>query len=336
MKRIYSILIGASLLALGGLGVSSCSSSDDDFIDPEFRVPAYFTVTLPDTTFVKKEKFNAYVDENGEFQFYIDDLKEGHFFDMKILKFQVGNFPTNINTIDYTYSVGENSFEFFNSTDLANPKRNNGIIKITKIDRTDMLVTGNFSSLLLPSPLNQYLNQSFRITGSFENIPYERIGKNEAGYIFASINGEEIRDMDVFSKFEGDILNGQIVMNARSKSMRKRMMKISFDKTLPIGSYDYSKVKVQYTSENGVVYLSDEKDGDLVGSQFKIEKIEDILIENKKIYAGKFTFKLKSKDGDVITLNFGDYKAKLSMKEVIITNPDPGTDPGTDPGIPEL
>ncbi|MGQ8867397.1 hypothetical protein [Myroides sp. TSA_177.3] len=335
MKRIYSILFGASLLALCGVGVSSCSSSDDDFVDPEFRVPAYFTVTLPDTTFVKKEKFNAYVDENGEFQFYIDDLMQGHFFDMKILKFQVGNFPTNINTLDYTYSIGDNGFEFFNSTDLANPKRNNGIIKITNIDRNDMLVSGNFSSLLLPSPLNQYLKESFRITGKFENIPYERIGTNEAGYIFTNINGEDIKDMDVFSKFEGDILNGKIVMNARSKSMRKRMLKISFDKTLPIGNYDYSKVGVEYTSENGVVYVSDEKDAALAGSYFKIDKIENLTIDNKKTYAGKFTFKLKSKEGQVITLNFGDYKAKLSMKEVIITDPGTGG-PGTDPGIPEL
>ncbi|MDM1045403.1 hypothetical protein HX004_11315 [Myroides sp. 1354] len=335
MKKIYSILFGASLLALCGVGVSSCSSSDDDFIDPDFKVPTYFTVTLPDTTFVKKDEFKARLNENGEFHLYIDDLMNGQIFDMKILKFQLGNFPTNLNTIDYSYKIEDTSFEFFNSTDLANPKRNNGIIKITKIDRNEMLVSGNFSSLLLPSPVNQYMKQSFTITGKFENIPYERVGKGASGFVYTNINGEDIRDMDVFSNFTGDVINNQIVINAKSKSMRKRAITISFDKNLPIGSYDYAKVKVQYTSENGVVYVSNEKDADLVGSFFRIDKIENWFATNSKTYSGKFTFKLKSKEGDVITLNFGDYKAKLSMKEVII-NPDPGTDPGTDPGIPEL
>lgn len=328
MKKFFSILIGASLL----VGVSSCNNSDDDsFIDPSFKGPTYFTLTTPDTTFTKTQNFQAFLDENGEFQLYIDDLMFGQFFDMKILKFQQGNFPTNVNTIDYTYQSGDLSFDFFTSTDIQDPRRNNGMIKITKIDREDMLVSGSFNTLLMPSPLNQFLNRSFKVSGEFKNVPYTRIGTNETGFIYATLDGTNIKDLDVISNPLGDVVNKKIVIKAKSKTMRKRAMTITFDKDLAKGNYGYEQIQAQYTSENGVVYYSNDKDKELTGSYFKLEDISALSGQNTRIYSGKFTFKMKSKEGDIITLQFGDFKATLSMKEIIsIPNPDPGT------GIPEL
>lgn len=113
--------------------------------------------------------------------------------------------------------------------------------------------------------------------------------------------------------------------------MRKRAMTITFDKDLAKGNYGYEQIQAQYTSENGVVYYSNDKDKELTGSYFKLEDISALSGQNTRIYSGKFTFKMKSKEGDIITLQFGDFKATLSMKEIIsIPNPDPGT------GIPEL
>jgi len=274
---------------------------------------------------VKKENFQATVDGDGRFRLFIDDLTtQAQIFDMQLLKFQEGNFPTSINTITYTYLYNDLKGEEFISSDLNDPKRNNGLIKITHIDRENMLVSGSFSSLLMPAPLNQHLLNSFRITGDFQNIPYERNIGGELGFIYANINGQDINDLDIVSNAKGDIVDGNIILDARSAIMRKRAMKVSFSKGLKAGNYDYSQVNVQYTSENGVVYYSNAEDASLSGSYFKIDNIAS-LAESKATYKGKYVFKLKSKAGDIVTLNFGDYSATLLLKE---SNPKPKTGGG--------
>ncbi|MGG5505282.1 MULTISPECIES: hypothetical protein [unclassified Myroides] len=327
MKRIYSILMGISILTVGGGLVASCSSSDNsDFSsDPNYKGPTFVSLTLPDTTRIEKENFIAKLDVNGEFTLLLDWIDEGNEkFEFKVLRFQEGNFPTNLNPMTYLLKTGEGSYDAFSSLDMLDPKKNNGMIKITKIDKEAMLVSGSYNSLVNPYPTNTALLRSFNISGEFKNIPYKRVGvQSEFGFVYATLDNREMKDLLVVSNPQGDIQNGKVVLKAESSSLRKRIIEISFPKEAVVGAYGYDDVDVVYTSENGVKYYADAEAKDLGGSSFKIETIESSGIQERTIFTGKFLFKLKSKDGNVITLEFGDFSANLRMKESIVT-PGPG------------
>lgn len=328
MKKFYSILIGVSLLTIGRGLVSSCNSSDDnDFSsDPSYKGPTYFSLTLPDTTRIETEKFLATLDENGEFRLVLEEMNEGdQIFGFTLLKFQEGNFPTNLNLIDYMMRTGEISYDVFSSLDPNDPRRNNGMIKISKIDKEAMLVSGSFNSSMVPSPLNESGLRTFKLSGEFKNIPYKRIGvSGKHGFVFASLNDSDISDLMVVSNAKGDIVNGKVVIAAESQPMRKRAIKISFPKEATEGTYKYDQVEVEYTSENGVKYFSDVEDKSLEGSSLKIEQISQLPLSERATYKGKFTFKLKSKEGRIITLNFGDFSADILLKEIVAPGPGPG------------
>ncbi|MBB1138504.1 hypothetical protein [Myroides sp. WP-1] len=330
MKRIYSILMGISILAVGGGLVTSCNSSDNsDFSsDPNYKGPTFVSLTLPDTTRIEKENFIARLDVNGEFTLLLDRIDNGNEkFEFKVLRFQEGNFPTNLNPMTYLLRTGEGSYDAFSSLDMMDPKKNNGMIKITKIDKEAMLVSGSYSSLVNPSPTNTALLRSFNISGEFKNIPYKRVGvQSEFGFVYATLDNREMKDLLVISNPKGDIQKGRAVIKAESSSLRKRIIEISFPKEAGVGAYGYDQVDVVYTSENGVKYYSDAAAKDLVGSSFRIESMESNIVTNRTTFIGKFLFKLKSKEGSVITLEFGDFNARLLMKESVTTpNPDPGT-----------
>ncbi|MBB1148908.1 MULTISPECIES: hypothetical protein [unclassified Myroides] len=336
MKKFYSILIGLSLLTIGGGLLSSCSSSDDnDFSsDPSYKGPTYVSLTLPDTTRIETEKFIATLDANGEFRLLMDDIEGGnHIFGFTLLRFQEGNFPTNLNVIEYMLRTGEVTYDTFSSLDPNDPRRNNGMIKISKIDKESMLVSGTFSSAMVPSPLNQSGMRTFTVSGEFKNIPYKRIGLiSEYGFVYASLNGNDINDLMVVSDAKGDVVDGRVVIAAESKPMRKRAIKFSFPKEAAVGNYKYDQVQVEYISENGVKYFSNAEDQSLAESVLKIEQIGTLPgIPNRATYKGKFTFKLKSKDGRVLTLNFGDFSADISLKEVVTPGPGPGPGEGGGP-----
>ena len=333
MKRIFSILVGVSMLALGSGLVAACSSSDDnDFSsDPNYKGPAYVTLNVMDTTYVEKEKFIAKLDVNGEFILLLDEFGDGNQkFNFKVLRFQEGNFPTNLNPMSYLVRTGELSYDAFSSADINDPTRNNGMIKIANIDKEAMLVSGSFNSLMVPSGENQTGLKSFKISGEFKNIPYTRSGMlNENGFVYMALGDQEMKDLKVVSNAKGDIQNGRAVIKAESVSLRKRSIEINFPKESTEGTYGYDQVNVIYTSENGVKYYSNVLDNALAGSMFKIESIFPLRPTDRTSYRGKFLFKLKSKEGHIITLEFGDFSATLLMKESQTpTVPGPGDGSG--------
>ncbi|MGG5576798.1 hypothetical protein ACPDHL_05565 [Myroides sp. C15-4] len=332
MKKFYSILIGVSLLTIGGGLVSSCNSSDDNEFssDPSYKGPTYFSLTLPDTTRIETEKFLATLDANGEFRLEMQEMDGGdQQFSFSLLKFQEGNFPTNLNLIEYTMRTGELSFDAFSSLDMNDPRRNNGMIKISKIDKEAMLVSGSFNSSMVPSPLNESGLRTFKLSGEFKNIPYKRIGvSGKHGFVYASLNDTDINDLMVVSNEKGDIVDGKVVIAAESQPMRKRAIKISFPKEAVAGTYKYDQVAVEYTSENGVKYFSNVEDKSLEGSALKIEGITQLPLSERATYKGKFIFKLRSKEGRVLTLEFGDFSADLLLKEVVTPGPGPGDGSG--------
>lgn len=331
MKKFYSILIGVSLLTIVGGLISSCSNSDDNEFssDPSYKGPTYFSLTLPDTTRIETEKFIATLDVNGEFNLQMDEMNGGdQRFGFTLLKFQEGNFPTNLNLIGYSMRTGDTSFDVFSSLDPSDPRRNNGMIKISKIDKEAMLVSGSFNSSMVPFPDNERGLKTFKLSGEFKNIPYKRVGANgKYGFVYASVNNTDINDLLVVSNEKGDIVDGKVVIAAESQPMRKRAIKINFPKEAVAGIYKYDQVSVEYTSENGVKYFSNVEDKGLEGSSLKIEKISQLPLSERAMYTGKFLFKLRSKEGRVLTLEFGDFSADVLLKEIVTPGPGDGSGP---------
>ncbi len=313
MKRFYSILLGLGIMALVGASFTGCDSKDDSIDDPNLPGNAYFKVNMLDTTFVKTENIEAYLKSDGTFELKVEGLPDSGLLGFELMRFQEGTFPTNVNPMYYFPSGSD---EFFISQDMNDPKRNNGFIKITKIDKQNKLISGNFNTRLLASPLNSLMNFPLKVDGEFKNIQYTRVAKDASGtFFYAYIDGTEVKDFEGKSNSAGDISNGQIVIQAESKYMRKRYLTFSFPKDAGVGRYEYNNLDVTYSSTEGIIYKSDVEDASLHGSYLEITAIDNTPVANVKMFSGVFYYKVKNKDGKIIEIQEGDFKTPVTMKE---------------------
>ncbi len=326
MKRFYSILLGLGVFALTSGLFTACDSKDDSIDDPNLPGNSYFKINMLDTTYVRTENIEAYLRTDGTFELKLEGIpNNAAVLGFELKRFQEGTFPTNVNVMyyyPYFNSVSDGTSlnipgldDFFLSQDLNDPKRNNGLIKVTKIDKQNKLISGTFNTRLLAGPLNELMNFPLSVDGEFKNVRYERESKNEDGtYIYAYVNNTDVNDFVLKSNDKGDIVDGRITIVAESKYMRKRALEFSFPKEAAIGKYGYDNVIVKFVSADGVIYNSNEQDESLLGSYLEITNITDVKA-NVKMYSGSFFYKVKDRDGKIIEIKDGDFKVLVNTKE---------------------
>lgn len=337
MKRFYSILLGLGVFALTSGLFTACDSKDDSIDDPNLPGNSYFKINMLDTTYVRTENIEAYLRTDGTFELKLEGIPDNAaVLGFELKRFQEGTFPTNVNVMyyyPYINSVSDGGgtslnipglYDFYLSQDMNDPKRNNGLIKVTKIDKLNKLISGTFNTRLLAGPLNELMNFPLSVDGEFKNIRYERESKNEDGtYIYAYVNDADINDFVLKSNDKGDIVDGRVTIIAESKYMRKRALEFSFPKEANVGKYEYDNVIVKFVSADGVVYNSDDKDENLVGSYLEITNITTVKA-NVKMYSGSFFYKVKDRDGHITEIKDGDFKALVNTKERITSPSIPG------------
>ncbi|SHM63721.1 hypothetical protein [Myroides odoratimimus] len=321
MKKTFRIL-AISLFSITAMTVASCDNeSYDSIIEGEQGVgKPIMTIHNQGETILMREGIVAELDKNGRLEIKVkltgSENYENDELILRTLKFQSGNFPTNVNESNY-YSW-ENKL-LYTTKDTLRPNIVTGIMSICNINRKARVLSGDFDiKRMMPSIQDDPNLKSFPISGNFVDIPFVR---KEATYL------EAFADNEPFTNPEEsvEVKAGRAYVSSIDgvEKTQKIVLDFPYNNDIVVSNdpKDFKKLgwfNVEYTSPYGVKYTSKdvaESEGFLRFDYAEKDKDDP----NKFLLKGRFEATLvgvEEEDQDKrVKITYGDFSV------IIISSP---------------
>ncbi|MHC5202534.1 hypothetical protein [Myroides sp. LJL119] len=279
MKSIINAISVLILSATTCLLVSCDNEPVDSYIKDSIEVgKPVVRVNIDEQQQIIREDIYATVNKFGEFKLIIRDLQQRQ--DSLTLftrLFQEGLFPGSSNA---SYYWNQELDIHYSTVDPLRPNMMTGFVTMEYINKKAHVVKGSFDLTMIPLSQDSVGTgtgnpniQSFKISGSFQDLPYKR---EEPYYLEADIEQQTFRNNNATMFYS----NNNFVIQA--KGVEKPEMLIEL--VLPVEqlkngeTYDFSQTgfDASYISENGIEYDLGKQNGNFTpNSRLTIMEIKE-------------------------------------------------------------